>query len=365
MSGSLQDQVARYRVTAFPLPLTPDSYDPSQDTKYQPTDFGLPAVPDPRLQPKLHALWTETFGRPLRFLAEGVASGDSNPPARVPGYPARTVPQPPPPPFRFETSDNWSGAYLEAHDCRRFRQIWGRWTVPPEPKPPQAETTSEPGPYYCSTWIGLDGQRLYVQSALPQAGTEQEVTLDPKQEYPQVRTWAWVQWWVRGDPDSVQVKLPWFDVTPGDDITCVLTALDEHSVMCTFVNQSMSPPAVTAVRVDAPQRRDLPLLPEAPRYSISGAHAEWVTERRGVTGIGNAVRPLADYGAITFVSCYAEEVSGVAEDPFNPHEPAIERTLENAQYVRMFDRQYNPPRTAYISVPERIDDTSFRTTYVG
>jgi hypothetical protein len=31
---------------------------------------------------------------------------------------------------RFESSSNWSGAYITANHNRRFLQIWGTWTIP-------------------------------------------------------------------------------------------------------------------------------------------------------------------------------------------------------------------------------------------
>ena len=54
----------------------------------------------------------------------------------------------------------------------QFMQIWGVWTIPGNLKLPPAPFQGPPGiDYVCSNWIGLDGQRLYLDSSLPQIGT--------------------------------------------------------------------------------------------------------------------------------------------------------------------------------------------------
>ena len=68
---------------------------------------------------------------------------------------------------RFETSSNWSGAYITANRDKQFMQIWGVWTIPDNLKLPPMPFRGPPSiPYVCSNWIGLDGQRLYFDSVL-------------------------------------------------------------------------------------------------------------------------------------------------------------------------------------------------------
>ena len=76
---------------------------------------------------------------------------------------------------KFETSTNWSGAYVTSNRFKKFVQIWGFWRVPEHlDLPPLGKTVTRPGlPYTCSNWIGLDGQRRYFNSSLPQMGTSQ------------------------------------------------------------------------------------------------------------------------------------------------------------------------------------------------
>jgi hypothetical protein len=239
-----------------------------------------------------------------------------------------------------------------------FAQVWGQWTVP-TPHPPPGATVPEG--YQCSTWIGLDGQRRYRNSSLPQIGTRQAVTVaaDGTQSY---MTDAWVQWWDQYDKKSEPVPIHDFPVDHGNIISCVLTVLDEHHVLLNIVNQSTKPPTFTPIKADAPTPAGsrLPL-------SISGATAEWIMERPAIPEPDtpdNSCQPytsdnlylLPDYGSMDFVGCYAVEA-------FEGDVSPVEQTLKTPRFIRMYEVRPNPQRTAYISMPMRIDDTSFRVAY--
>src|SRR4030095_2575914 len=69
-----------------------------------------------------------------------------------------------------ESSSNWSGAYVTPRTGRRFTEVHGRWEVPAVAVP--SGTIGSPE-FRSSIWIGLDGQRRYFDSSLPQIGTAQ------------------------------------------------------------------------------------------------------------------------------------------------------------------------------------------------
>ena len=72
-----------------------------------------------------------------------------------------------------------------------FVEIRGSWQAPVVAPP----TPGEIGEFHSSTWIGLDGQRRYLNSSLPQIGTAQYV--DVTAAATTFTTKAWWQWWLR------------------------------------------------------------------------------------------------------------------------------------------------------------------------
>ncbi len=349
------------RFHAFRLPPHPKSYDPTKVDADKLRKFGIPPRPDKAHQPRLHDLWMTTFGQKLHFVAFKLPTVHM---LEAEGFRpffrrdrARAVAT------QFEASRNWSGAYIEPSAGRKFVQVWGQWTVPTPKLPPGATLpTSGQTDYHCATWIGLDGERLYRNSSLPQIGTDQKVTVtaDGTQK---VEAKAWTQWWVRYDNASVPVPIA-LPVAPGDRISCALTVLTDHCVWFSIVNQSTIPPTFIPIAVDAPTvsvgGTDLQL-------SVSGATAEWIMERPAVP-VTDATRKkcatpklddlqaFADYDSMDFVGCCAAEAG-------EGHASAIWRTLKSPRFVRMYEMRSGPQRTGYISMPTRIDDTSFRMSY--
>ncbi len=140
--------------------------------------------------------------------------------------------------------------------------------------------------------------------------------------------------------------------------------LTDHCVWFSIVNQSTIPPTFIPIAVDAPTvsvgGTDLQL-------SVSGATAEWIMERPAVP-VTDATRKkcatpklddlqaFADYDSMDFVGCCAAEAG-------EGHASAIWRTLKSPRFVRMYEMRSGPQRTGYISMPTRIDDTSFRMSY--
>src|SRR6266511_3732746 len=134
---------------------------PAQDL----ADAGYPPRPDEVTQPELYASWNAGFGQAptyeevefsLPFPEEPLSYGGSTSAALGRSH--------------REASSNWSGAYITPRNGEMFTQVAALWYVPTVTPPPGGSLTAT---YGSSTWIGLDGQRSYFNSTLPQIGTGQ------------------------------------------------------------------------------------------------------------------------------------------------------------------------------------------------
>jgi Peptidase A4 family len=337
------------RTHGFPLP-SPPCNDPSQWDPYELMYHGLPLRP---VDPGLLCAWNKVFGRRLCFLKY---SGKEMDQSRLP--PDADLPTTTAGPLvfsggHFGTSPNWSGASLDATSGRTFRQIYGQWTVPDISPPADGRDTE----YQCATWIGLDGQRRYKSSTLPQLGTLQKLSVN-RDGVQLVVVQAWTQWWVANDADTKPVEILSFPVKSGDCIAAVLTVLGEHAVLCNLINQSRSPPAMVAVHVTAPPLRHVHREKGGytPRYAMAGATAEWVLERPAVIGDPNQLQGFPAYTETAFTSCLA--VEGAVSDT-----APIGRSLATARFIRMYEVRAEPKRVAFISMPTRAGETAVRLTY--
>jgi Peptidase A4 family len=346
---------AAERTRRYPVP-SPPVQDPSKWTDDKITEYGLPARPNADDQPAAARLWLETFGRTLRFLEFAAGAQDEVQRTRLVqidalgGEPA--LPEPPSSDAvvasagHFEDSLNWSGAFLNATLGRTFRQIHGRWTVPTLQPPPGQTAPS----YECSCWIGLDGQRRYVNATLPQCGTDH--VLEVGGTGMTMSCHAWIQWWAPNDPSTTPVPVAGFPVNPGDRIRAVLTVLDSSNVLCNLINDSTHPPTIVPVTVTAPTIPGQGMT----QYKISGATAEWVMERPAVIDHPDQLQPFPNYGTTIFTGCVADEAHSGGSSP-------ILRTLATSRFIRMYEVRFNPQRTAFISMPHRIADSAFRVNY--
>jgi hypothetical protein len=348
--GELLLSQLRKRISGFPLPDTPNhNFNPREADKDVLQRLGIPAKPDIVREPERYRLWVAMFGRELHFIQfqfdrKLVQAAEYEPTPRQGEAVAA--------PFsstRFETSRNWSGASIEANSDKTFLQIQGQWTVPlPAPPPgasmPAQEETIE---YQCAAWIGLDGQRRYRNSSLPQIGTLQSVTVsaDGTQTF---LYQAWTQWWDRNDKNSRPVPIPRFPVAQGNLIACQLTVLDNHTVLLNIINESTQPPAHAAIKITAPSVNNRQL-------SISGATAEWILERPTDPDT-RILTPFADYGSIDFTNCYAFEAA--------PNDGVlVEQDLTAPRFFRMYEVLSPPPRSSFISMPSGVDNNSFAVSY--
>lgn len=338
----------RQRFQGFPVPT--GSFNPSTQSQAALRRYGLPPRPDPDRQPVLRQTWDRGFGAPLTLqefhFSPDLVEGTLYRPQ------FRRADELPVAETRFETSSNWSGVYITANRDKQFLQIWGVWTIPGNLKLPPGPFRGPPGiDYVCSHWIGLDGQRLYFDSSLPQIGT-----VSTLQSNGTTTAQAWTQWWARGIANTAPLPLG-LSVAPGDQVLSVLTASDPQNVIFVMVN--LSTMTGTATTGTAPTVT----LPDGTKATpdIAGATAEWIVERPAIPGKPTRYN-FPDYGDTEFDLCVAVEGDGV--DIFSLF-GGLPQELQGARRIRMFDMLFNPARTAFISMPKRMSDTAIRVRYGG
>jgi len=338
------------RFSGFPVP--EGEFDPSTAPARLLRRYGLPPKPDARTQPVLRRAWDRGFGKKMRleafkFDSDLVKQADYR-------LFSRHLDEIPAAPSRFETSSNWSGAYITANRSRQFLQIWGTWKIPDNLQVPPAPLQGTPGiPYVCANWIGLDGQRRYLDSSLPQMGTASKLGVDGK-----TTAEAWAQWWARGNTKNAPLRIK-LGVAPGQEVLCVVTALDPQTVICVMVNLSTEPPTGMAVSATSP----MVTLPNGNMVhpDIAGATAEWIMERPQVVDSPTRYN-FPDYGETAFDFCIAVEGDDV--DLFSWFD-GLPQQLQGARRIRMFDMLYRPARTALLSMTREMDTASVRVRYGG
>jgi hypothetical protein len=307
-------------------PLPADNFDLSSASEALLRHHGFPSPAQAVGTPEIAAFYRRFLqpradGTPLRFVSA----------ATIPttGTVVRVAPLSAPAPWPAQKSVNWSGGYVTPREGRSLTGVMGTWTVPQVSEPPGA---AEPR-YHSSTWIGLDGQRLYNDSSLPQIGTRQRWVraATPKQDLYD----AWFQWWARGEQNP-PIPLPSFDVKPGDTISAILTVLNPTTVRFNLKNVTQGM-MLQPFDVPAPGSR-----------IVSGATAEWIMERPSPMGAdGWGAYRLPAYTSFRFTGCLAQ-----ARAPGET--TAAEVDLGTVRLIRMYELSANPPSLRTVSVASRI-----------
>lgn len=312
----------------------PAGFDPRHADAEQLVRFGIPPKPDRLTRPAEYAFWWRLVSPPLRFMTAEFAFLQA-PDIRFNHLNALRAGG-----TRYETSGNWSGGYITPKDDRVFTEIRGSWQVPTASPPGNPPAN---GHYHCSTWIGLDGQRLYHNSSLPQIGTVQSVTVAHGHVHPPAAK-AWWQWWVR-DHVNPPITLP-LAVKPGDLMMAQLIVVTPTLVRFMIKNETTG---------DFVGPFEKPPPTTAPPLTVSGATAEWITERPKRLD-RDALYKLPDYGTVLFSNCgaVAARTSGAA---------ALDQTLPGARLINMFEVRERPHRIADISVAERESDEELATFF--
>jgi hypothetical protein len=330
------------RVDYYPQP--PPGFDPLKASEFELEEFGLPPRPLDN-QPELFANWHALLSSPLEFVDPALEL------LRV-GYRLDTRESPILSSLsgttRYETSSTWSGAYVTPHHGNMLVEIWARWVIPTPTLPlPPEQVPPQPGnvQYVCTAFIGFDGQRRYLNSSLPQIGTKQVLTVQANGQMTASAT-TWWQWWSRDQPGQ-PCDIGGVPAVPGDLVLAHLRVQDREHVQFYIKNHRTG--AFARFRARTPTSN------QGVRLQISGATAEWILERPTIVG-DDKLYPFPNYGIADFHHC----VTAMAHDPGGP---TSVRRLGGARLIRMFDILHDPERTAFISIGEKRNDNTIRTSY--
>jgi len=330
---------------AHPYPLPPAGFDPLSATNAQLDQYGLPARPDQEAEPELFQYWTRLLGKPFNMVTpEFLTPSGGAPPA--PGIQAgrsgrRGV-------RGHENSRNWAGLYIEPPRPNRFVQVVGSWLVPQPSVPPVLPEGAVAGKdeYQSSAWIGIDGHRSYPNSSMPQIGTGQFIRV--ADSIKTVTTGAWWEWWSKDNQfppqnrNNAPVPITNFPVAVGDEISAGLTVEATGDVHFYIKNQTTG--LFTTFLVIAPG----PILP-------LGSTAEWIMERPTVVG-ERRIYPLPSYSDVAFRHCFARSASTIGGT-------LTTQRLDNARAILMYEVFPNPHRTSFVSIPQKMSNSSFRVRY--
>jgi hypothetical protein len=270
--------------------------------------WGLPQQPNAETEPALLEVWQQMFGAPLTFqFAQLQAIGTPSPTQSFIGS-------------RVESSRNWSGALMLPRRAARFSTLASSWTVPPVFSVPAVAGAIDPA---CSIWVGSGGHRRWSR-ALPQAGTAHFLA-------PQTNTQrhvAWVQWWVRGLPQSGPLSLPWPQVRPADRFFVWLVRHSPVVWWFVLVNRTLAQGVALGLNMAG--------VPDA---AAEGVSAEYIVERPRDPAT-KIVHPLVNFGDVPFSACVASA-------------GGRQRELAGGRLIRMVDRVPVRNRTCFIAVPGR------------
>ncbi len=262
---------------------------------------------------------------------------------------------------RMGSSRNWSGAVLLPRRGDRFVQVFGRWEVP------RARAGNGLGPFVCSTWVGLDGFRRWMNS-MPQMGTTQVKgdTGEPEPEY-----FAWLQWWLKDNG----TQRPWVyqdvAIAPGNMVECAVTRLPPDPADPTSRDQVQFVLKVGGVA--QPVQVRAPPGKEGRQIPARGASAQWILERPKALKPDPSghikkddLYPLPDFGSAAtddFAATLSREpLTGlVGSTPVGKLEPGL--GFRTPRLLRMAEKRTDPTRIAVIAKPARVSETVVRVTY--
>jgi hypothetical protein len=338
----------------FPFP-RPD-FNPLYASPQELRKYGLPQMPDRVKQPALQKAWLRLFEQPLTFERPGIEER-----VRLAIVEQPEIRQILPDISRFERSPNWCGASIVPRDGNQFVLMFGEWKVPTPslPPPPERGPSGQKNEYHCVAWIGLDGNRRYLNSSLPQTGTEQVLTVDAKGNLSRTYT-AWFQWWARNQVKITHKKLSAITIQAGMSVMAMIWVINPHHVVVVF--RTYAPLNQITILVEPTPEVYLRPPQETPRTrpSISGATAEWIVERPETLVLyGATLERFPKYSPVRFRHCVAGTAPAAGL-------PTSEETLESPRFFRMFEVPNDVrPRTRFISMPERDTTTSVLVHYGG
>jgi Peptidase A4 family len=182
----------------------------------------------------------------------------------------------------------WSGGVVRPPAGQSFRWIVGEWTIPNVGAAPDGQT------YYCTSWIGIDGDISVASTDLCQAGINLDVTWTGGS--PARHVSAFFEWF-----PGPEIGIQNFPVNFGDTVVITVCTLGAGSTEALVFFANLTSGHGTSAILDAPTQ-------SGQQVSLVGDSAQWVVER---PAIGAQAIPalLADYAEVFFSGCQAVSYS--------------------------------------------------------
>jgi hypothetical protein len=166
------------------------------------------------------------------------------------------------------------------------------------------------------------------------------------------QTYAWWQWWVR-DQHLPEMRIKSVPVSPGDTVLCSLLVISPQMVRFTLKNQRTGK-LFGPFDVQAPVAKR-PNLPDI-QIKVTGATAEWITERPTSFDAKHRLYDLPDYEEVRFRNCYAVSSS--------PGSAELTQKLNVAAVIKMRGIKRHPSRSVLISLARLDGEQALTTTYL-
>jgi hypothetical protein len=243
--------------------LPPAGFNPRAASPLELRRHGLPQRPDPKVRPKLAALWDEIFSRKLTYVRPTFRPV----PELLPGIERQRRPRQD---LVNVTHSFWSGAVVHATGNQKFGWVLGQWNVPDV-----APGATGQGNWTSIAWIGIDGN-----SDVTQIGTLQSVSRDANGNLSK-NCYAFWEWW----PNSWNA-ITNFPVDFGDTMLGLICMDSPTEAWFSLLNLTSNLHAG--------------FIFDAPSGTTSQENqAEWILER---PWIGGAPAPLPNFGEVYFDS---------------------------------------------------------------
>jgi hypothetical protein len=338
----------------FPLP--PAGFNPKTAPAPELEKFGIIPRPDPRSE--LFEYWMRLFEPPVTFVDPKPKPVTAPPPTGpVPDIALLVQPGPdiPQGPIlvagsRFTTSENWSGGYIVPTHGKMVVQAGAKWRLPRLFRPKDDPGVPVPAEYQCSTWVGLDGQCLYLNSSLPQIGVIQSLPTAPSGAASSAT--AFCQWWDRQGPQSL-IELTGLTLDAENEVIGSIWANTATSVIGYLRNIATDQLTIIGMGAPVVKLRGGTEL----QLNISGATAEWVLERPTELGT-TTLYPFPCFDETEF------DAWAAAAPEAGPPEGAP-MDLRRAVLIGMYEMLVDPTRTAFISMPHRKGNAAFVVKHGG
>ena len=231
-------------------------------------------------------------------------------------------------------STNWSGYSVTAASGSTFSSVSGSWTV---------TSLTGTGTAYSAFWVGLDG---YTSSTVEQTGTL-SISSTTYTHHGSTTTYTYYAWYEFYPASMYQITTA-TSTSNGQSVTATVTPGDSISASVTYTGNNVFSITIT----DSTKSWTFTTTGTVSNAALSSA--EWIAE---APSSSTGVLPLADFGTVSFTSCYATLTGGTPQP--------ISYFGSNIQSIEMATETYNHRTHNYVIQAEATpsllgsDGTSF------